>query len=196
MSRVAPMIIAAALGGIVVGGIVWFARPAPTAPAAPINTVQAPGPVTVTPNSAGAPPPWADSSAAPTGADLGPAIRSTSSDPKKTAAREAIRAKILSLTANGRQPTPAEMNGVLAELERVEGSSIISGVNVGALRNNLSKVDEMQRLGMEMKNESTKPNGGDPKKLKDIMERLQKLQTEMRTDISAPAGPAPTATQK
>jgi hypothetical protein len=54
----------------------------------------------------------------------------------------------------------------------------------------------MQRLGMEMKNESTKPNGGDPKKLKEIMERLQKLQSEMRTDIAAPAGPAPDVTQK
>lgn len=195
MSRAAPMIIAAALGGLVVGGIVWFARPAPTAPATPVNAAEAPA-TAVTPANTGAPPPWADSSGAAPSADLGPAIKSVAADPKKRAAREAIRAKILSLTANGRQPTPAEMNGVLAELERVEGSSIISGVNVGALRNNLSKVDEMQRLGMEMKNESTKPNGGDPKKLKEIMERLQKLQTEMRTDIAAPAGPASVVTQK
>jgi hypothetical protein len=195
MSRVAPMIIAAALGGLVVGGIVWFARPAPPAVAqAPANTTQMPDASITTPANTASPAPWADSSTAPTGADLGPAIRSVSTDPKKKMAREAIRAKILSLTANGRQPTPAEMNAVLGELERVEGSSVISGVNVGALRNNLSKVDEMQRLGLEMKNESTKPNGGDPKKLKELMERLQKLQTEMRTDIAAPA--APTMTQK
>lgn len=192
MSRVAPLIIAAALGGLVVGGIVWFARPAPPAPSAPVADMQVTGVTPVsTPSSAGAPPPWAETSTAPTGADLGPAIKNVSTDPKKQAAREAIRAKILSLTANGRQPTPAEMNGVLAELERVEGSSVISGVNVGALRNNLSKVDEMQRLATEMKDESAKPNGGDQAKLKDIMGRMQKLQSEMRTDIAAPAPVAP-----
>ncbi len=192
MSRAAPLIIAAALGGLVVGGIVWFARPAPSAPPLPVADMQATNAAAVsTPSSTGAPPPWAEPSAAPAGADLGPAIRNTPTDPKKRAAREAIRTKILSLTANGRQPTPAEMNAVLAELERVEGSSVISGVNVGALRSNLSKVDEMQRLGMEMKNESSKPNGGDPAKLKDIMNRLQKLQAEMRTDIAAPAPVVP-----
>jgi len=192
MSRATPLIIAAALGGLVVGGIVWFARPAPPAPPAPVADMQATGAAAVaTPSNTGAPPPWAEPSAAPTGADLGPAIRNTQADPKKRAAREAIRTKILSLTANGRQPTPAEMNAVLGELERVEGSSVISGVNVGALRSNLSKVDEMQRLGMEMKDESSKPNGGDPAKLKDIMNRLQKLQAEMRTDIAAPAPVVP-----
>lgn len=192
MSRAAPLIIAAALGGLVVGGIVWFARPAPPAPSAPVADMQATGAAAVsTPSNTGAPPPWAETSSAPAGADLGPAIRNAPTDPKKQAAREAIRTKILSLTANGRQPTPAEMNAVLAELERVEGSSVISGVNVGALRSNLSKVDEMQRLGMEMKNESSKPNGGDPEKLKDIMNRLQKLQAEMRTDIAAPAPVVP-----
>lgn len=192
MSRAAPLIIAAALGGLVVGVIVWFARPSPSAPPAPVADMQTTNSAAVsTPSNTGAPPPWAEPSAAAGGADLGPAIRNAPADPKKQAAREAIRTKILSLTANGRQPTPAEMNAVLAELERVEGSSVISGVNVGALRSNLSKVDEMQRLGMEMKNESSKPNGGDPEKLKEIMTRLQKLQAEMRTDIAAPAPVVP-----
>lgn len=191
MSRAAPLIIAAALGGLVVGAIVWFARPAPVAaPAQVVDTQAAVASTQSTPSNTGAPPPWAETSA-PTGADLGPAIRNVPTNPKKQAAREAIRTKILSLTANGRQPTPAEMNAVLAELEQVEGSSVISGVNVGALRNNLTKVDEMQRLGMEMKNESSKPNGGDPAKLKDIMSRLQKLQAEMRTDIAAPPPTVP-----
>lgn len=191
MSRAAPLIIAAALGGLVVGSIIWFARPAPPAASVPVADMQAAAVVAPAPSNTGSPPPWADTSTAPAGADLGPALKNVPTDPKKQAAREAIRTKILSLTANGRQPTPAEMNTVLAELERVEGSSIISGVNVGALRNNLSKVDEMQRLGMEMKSESSKPNGGDQAKLKDIMMRLQKLQTEMRTDIAAPAPIAP-----
>ncbi len=194
MSRVAPIIIAAALGGVVVGGIVWFAKPAPTAPAAPVSVEQTSA--VAAPSNTGAPPPWAGNSAAPVGSDLGPAIGSANVDPKKKAAREAVRAKILSLTANGRQPTPAEMNTVLGELERIEGSSVISGVNVGALRSNLAKVDEMQRLGEEMRVESTKPNGGDPQKLKELMGRLQKLQAEMRTDIAAPITPAPVVTQK
>jgi len=198
MSRAAPIILAAALGGVVVGAIVWFARPAPPPQVAPV-TAQTQEAAPAAPANTGQPPPWAANGNTSVGADLGPAIGPARGDPKKRAAREAIRAKILALTANGRQPTPAEMNVVLSELERVEGSSVISGVNVGALRNNLVKVDEMQKLGEQMKNESSKPGGGDPQKIKDIMARLQKLQSEVRLDISAP-NPAgqqpPVVTQK
>lgn len=199
MSRIAPMIIAATLGGIVVGGIVWFARPAPPAPAAAPVVSAAPVTVSPTPASTGPAPPWAGNTApSSAGNDLSAVFGATSADPKKNAARQAVRAKIASLTANGRHPTPAEMNVVLGDLERIEGSSIISGVNVGALRSNLVKVDEMQRLAEEMKVESQKPNGGDPEKSKQILARLQKLQGEMRMDIAAPTAttPAPVITQK
>jgi len=193
MSRIAPMILAAALGGAVVGGIVWFTRPAPPAtPAAAPETAAATAASAAAPAGAGqtAPPPWANADGSAGG--LGAAIGAAPIDPKKAQARAEIRSRITALTANGRHPTPSEMNALLGDLERVEGSSVISGVNIGALRSNLVKVDEMQRLGMEMKAETEKPGGGNPQKVQEILARLQKLQSEMRLDITVPT-PAPSA---
>ena len=192
MSRPIQIVGAAAAGGLVVGLIMWFARPPQTPVAPPLQVTEVAAPVASTaPTSVAAAPPWADSAA--TAPITLPDLRSSAkASPQKQAAREAIRQKIAGLTANGRQPTPAEMNVVLADLERVEGSSVISGINVGAVRNNLVKVDEMQRLGEQMKTESTKPGGGDIQKLNAMMARIQKLQSEMRLDITvSPPAPAP-----
>lgn len=191
MSRTVQIVGAAAAGGLVVGLIMWFARPVQSPATPPSQAAVAAVPVeSAAVTSVAAPPPWADSTA--TGPIVLPDLRSAAkANPQKQAAREAIRQKIAELTANGRQPTPAEMNVVLAELERVEGASIISGINVGAVRNNLIKVDEMQRLGEQMKAESTKPGGGDVQKLNAMLARIQKLQSEMRLDIAVPPPAAP-----
>ena len=197
MSRPMQIVGAAVAGGLVVGLIMWFARPVqdPAIPSSPAVAVAVPVENAAI-TSVAAPPPWAGSAA--TAPIVLPDLRSSAkANPQKQAAREAVRQKIAGLTANGRQPTPAEMNVVLAELERIEGSSVISGINVGAVRNNLMKVDEMQRLGEQMKTESTKPGGGDVQKLNALLARIQKLQSEMRLDIAVPPPAAPTVhTQK
>ncbi len=197
MSRPMQIVGAAVAGGLIVGLVMWFVRPVqdPAIPPSPSTAVAVPV-ESAAMTSVAAPPPWAGSAA--TAPIVLPDLRSSAkANPQKQAAREAVRQKIAGLTANGRQPTPAEMNVVLAELERIEGSSVISGINVGAVRNNLMKVDEMQRLGEQMKAESTKPGGGDVQKLNALLARIQKLQSEMRLDIAVPPPAAPTQhTQK
>lgn len=199
MTRSASLILAAVLGGIVVGGIVWLTKPEPvTTPAVPqatsplatkppatlANTLPAPSPSQA--------PPWADSSgvvAGPSSASLASAISmSPSKRSEKARQRDAIRARIQKLTANGRHPTPAEMNDVLGDLERVEGSSALGGVNIAALRENLVAVDKLQKLSLELQAESQKPGGGDKQKIQSILAQLKQIQANMNYNVAAPVG--------
>ncbi len=204
MTRSTSLILAALLGGIVVGGIVWFMKPdatnVSTAPQTAAPTASRPQvPATPTAPSAGPSqtPPWADASgvaAAPSSISVAPAISLSPEDKEKARQRAAIRARILKLTANGRHPTPAEMNDVLGDLERVEGSPVIAGVNVGALRKNLVAVDKMQKLSIELQAESQKPGGGDKEKIQNILAQLKQIQAQMNYAITA--APSATPTQR
>lgn len=195
MSRIASLVVAGVIGGLLVGSVVWFVRPPAALPAANAESAAAATPVS--PPAAVAPlgeaPPWAATSADAPPPGLGDAISTLPSDPARAAARDALRSRLGALTAGGRRPSPAEMNQLLADLERTEGSHVIGGVNIGALRSNLVKVEEMQQLGVQMKAEAEKPGGADQEKVKAILARLQKLQSEMRLDLTVPQSTPPPA---
>lgn len=106
-------------------------------------------------------------------------------DPQKTAARAAVRARLAQLTANGRHPTLAEMNDVLGQMERAEGSSVVAGVNLEAVRTNLVQVEKLRRLGKALQAEAQKPGGGDKQKLHELMRQMQQVEAQMRYDVSA-----------
>ncbi len=201
MTRSASLILAAVLGGIVVGGIVWVSKPdtVPVPAASQTSSPTAAKPPTPPANSAQAPsasqaPPWADASgvaAAPSSISVASAISASPRDPEKARQRDAIRARIQKLTANGRHPTPAEMNQVLGDLERVEGSPVVAGVDIGALRKNLVAVDKLQKLSRELQTESQKPGGGDKKRIQQILAQLKQIQSEMNYSAATvrPAAP-------
>lgn len=204
MTRSVSLVLAAVLGGVLVGGIVWFAKPAapvasstppPSSVSAPVSAATARTPSMAAGGAAQTQaPPWAgavDGSAGnlqPMG--MAAAIHAAPVDPAKAKARAAIRARLAELTAGGRHPTPGEMSGVLADLERTEGSSAVGGVNIEALRNNLDKVSEMQKLGAELSAEAQQPGGGDKQKIEQILSRVRQLQSEMQSNIIV-ASPAP-----
>ncbi|MGA7296955.1 MAG: hypothetical protein WBW92_05555 [Rhodanobacteraceae bacterium] len=201
MTRSASLILAAVLGGVVVGGIVWVSKPdtvpvpeasqtssptqaKPPAPAA--SSAQAP--------SASQAPPWADASgvaAAPSSISVASAISTSPRDPEKARQRAAIRARLHKLTANGRHATPAEMSQVLGDLERVEGSPVVAGVDIGALRKNLIAVDKLQNLSRELQAESQKPGGGDKQRIQQILVQLKQIQSEMNYNTTAIPAAAP-----
>jgi hypothetical protein len=199
MTRNLSMVMAALLGGIVVGVVVWFAKPAvmpsvtkPATVAAPVpaGTVAAPLATSV---GQAAPPPWANAGTSGAQAPgLGAAIHGAPVDPAKAQAREALRTRLLGLTAGGRHPTPAEMNDILGDLQRVEGSSTIGGVDIAALRNNLVKVNEMQQLGAELTAQTQLPGGGDKQKIQQLLTRVRQLQSEMQLNVAvAPPAAVP-----
>ena len=202
MSRAASLLLAALFGGAVVGGIVWLTRPAPvhvptparSTPAAVSPATQtAANPAMATPSGSNASaPPWAGRAGA-TGAsaptNIGAAISLSPADKNKARQRAALSARIHKLTANGRHPTPAEMSSVLGDMERMEGKSVIAGVDIQALRQNLVNVQKLQRVSQQLQAESQKPGGGDKQKIQDLMAQLKQIQSNMRYDI-AKSGPA------
>jgi len=201
MTRNTSMVMAAVLGGIIVGAVVWFAKPAVTPSVTTPATVAAPVPVSTVavPLAASvgqaAPPPWVNAgnvASNPQAPGLGAVIHGAPVDPVKAQAREALRTRLLALTAGGRHPTPAEMNDILGDLQRVEGSSTIAGVDVAALRNNLVKVNEMQQLGAELTAQTQMPGGGDKQKIQQLLTRVRQLQSEMQLNVAvAPPASVP-----
>lgn len=198
MNRGASLVLAAVLGGVVVGGIVWLTRPAP----APVPAA-APVPGTTQPASPGAPggsgaatqttspsnadvPPWADRTGAVNGAaapGIGAAISLSPADQEKARQRAALRTRIQNLTANGRHPTPAEMDSVLGDLERVEGKPVVAGVDLAALRQNLAAVQKLQRISQQLQAETQRPGGGDKKKIEALLAELRQVQAGMNYNV-------------
>ncbi|HET6633218.1 MAG TPA: hypothetical protein VFG73_10990 [Rhodanobacteraceae bacterium] len=202
MNRGASLVLAAVLGGVVVGGVVWLAKPdapaaaATAAPARPSASAPQTARATLPPSTPvqSQPPPWAASGAvtpAPTG--LAAAIRPKAIDPQRAQARAALRARLQRLTANGRHATLAEASSVLGELEKLDGSHL-SGINIAAVRKNLEQVGELQRVARELQAESQRPGGGDKQKIQDLLARLKEIEAGMQFNLTA-AAPAP-VTQK
>jgi hypothetical protein len=52
---------------------------------------------------------------------------------------EGIQQRLQALVANGRQPTAKEVDAVLADLQKNQGSNVVGGVNLQALRDNLAR---------------------------------------------------------
>lgn len=92
-------------------------------------------------------------------------------------------------TVNGK-PDPKKMIEVFERLKQTRGS-VIGGVNVDVMINNLEKAQQMQDLAAEIQKEANKGGTQDPKKMQDYMDRLRKLQSQLRTDVMvAPASAA------
>ena len=119
---------------------------------------------------------------APRISNLGPA------DANKAKVYEVLKAKLAAMTAGGKTPNMKELDGVLADLQKVNGSTDVGGVNLSALRNNLARADEIQRLGLEMQALSQAPGKQDLPKIQALMAEIQKQQAGMVTDIRS--GPA------
>ena len=204
MNRGASLVLAAVLGGVVVGGIVWLTKPEPvpaTAPSrsAPAATASA-APVVDSraTQAASAPdsgtPPWADhtgGAGASSPANLGSAISLSPQDQAKATQRAALRARIQKLTAGGRHPTPAEMDSVLGDMQRMEGSSVVAGVDIEALRQNLANVQKLQRVSQELQAESQKPGGGDKQKIQALLAQLKQIQSNMNYNVARGASAQP-----
>jgi hypothetical protein len=86
-------------------------------------------------------------------------------------------------TVNGK-PDPKKMIEAFERLKQARGS-IVGGMNVDVMINNLQKAQQMQDLAAEIQKEANKGGAQDPKKMQDYMDRLHKLQAQLRTDVMA-----------
>lgn len=105
----------------------------------------------------------------------------------KAKAYEMLQAKLAAMTAGGKPPNSKDLDAILAELQQINGSTDVGGVNLAALRNNLARAEEIQRLGKEMQTISQSPTKQDAARLQSLMAEIQQQQAGMVMDIRSKA---------
>lgn len=178
----------------VVAASLWFAWQQPAAvPQRPTST---PSAVTLAPPSASprtAEPPVAPS-AGGTPPWLAPQARSAAAPTRDKEQKLAqIQARLAALGSLGKAD-PREVDALLAELQQLEGNEV-GGVNLLALRDNLAKAQEIQRLAAELDQLAHRPNP-DPRQMQDLIARIQTLQAGMRLDMAVPPATGARAERK
>lgn len=101
---------------------------------------------------------------------------------------EQIRNELAASVRDGK-PDPKKVVEALTRLKQTYGSQV-AGVNLDAVINNVEKAQEIQALALKMQSETSKPGGPDQKAVQGYVEQLQKLQAQLRTDISVPQNQA------
>jgi len=101
----------------------------------------------------------------------------------KAKAYEALQGKMAALTSGGKTPQAKDLDIILAELQQINGSTDVGGVNLTALRNNLARAEEIKRLGSQMQQIADAPGKQDLPKLQRLMAELQQQQAGLVTDI-------------
>jgi hypothetical protein len=96
-----------------------------------------------------------------------------------------IQAELQGLTAAGRQPSAAEVDRVLAKLQQNQGRSVVGGVDLQALRNNLQLADRIRVLSEQMQPLVQNPSPENMQKMQAMAAEMQRLQASMRLDVSA-----------
>lgn len=103
----------------------------------------------------------------------------------KAKAYEALQGKMAALTAGGKTPQAKDLDTILAELQQINGSTDVGGVDLSALRNNLARAEEIQRLGKQMQLIAEAPGKQDLPKLQSLMAEMQLQQSGMVIDVRA-----------
>ena len=103
----------------------------------------------------------------------------------KAKAYEALQFKMAAMTAGDKTPQAKDLDTILAELQQINGSTEVGGVNLSALRNNLARAEEIQRLGKQMQLIAEAPGKQDLPKLQSLMAEIQRQQAGLVMDVSA-----------
>lgn len=196
---VAVLAVAAAIAALFMRGNEGADRKAAAAPEASSPAVAAPpvvsAPVAVAPAAPTVPAPWER----PAGTDAGPATAraagaASASTDKEAAARdermralEKVSARLQALRASNRAD-PAEVDKALGDLERIQGSSVVGGVDLSVVRASLRAATRMQELQKEI--EQLRPATGEPTeankaKLAEKYKEMQAVIAQMQASTGA-----------
>ena len=128
------------------------------------------------------PPPWMTSGMA---IDASPAPDAASAErAAKAESYQKVQAELVALTANGRQPSLAEVDRVLGRIVEVEGREQVAGVDLGAVRRHMAIAAEMQQIAEEMSTLSQQDAQGNAARLQKLVERMGELRDEL---VASPA---------
>lgn len=121
-------------------------------------------------------------------AAMAPATPSVSAGRPGAPTLEEIQARLQALSSS-KQPSIREVDAVLADLQRNQGSAVVAGVNLQAVRDNLARTERIQQLALEMQTLAAAPTADTPAQLQSRVAEMQRLQAGMTTS-AAPAGAA------
>jgi hypothetical protein len=125
------------------------------------------------------------------GLAAGNAAGGNAKDADKTKALENLQQRLAALAAPGRNPSPREVDTLLAELQKQQGSNQVGGVDIGALRGNLARAEEIQRLAHELQAVAQQPGTPNTEKMQQLMSKIQQQQAGLRMDVLAPPSSLP-----
>lgn len=97
-----------------------------------------------------------------------------------------VQKRLQALVANGRQATPREVEAVLADLQRNQGSNVVNGVNLQMLRDNLIRTDRIQQIALEMQAIAATPRKEDLPRLQTLSAEMQRLSSAMVPNVAQP----------
>ncbi|MBV2234248.1 MAG: hypothetical protein KUL75_01770 [Sterolibacterium sp.] len=103
---------------------------------------------------------------------------------KKFSAEE-LQRRATDLTAGGRQPSPSEVDQLLADIQRSQGKNEVGGVDLAAVRANLAHATEIQRLALEIRRVAEQPGKPDISRIQILMGQIQQQQAGIRADVRA-----------
>ncbi|MDR3351524.1 MAG: hypothetical protein LBO00_00585 [Zoogloeaceae bacterium] len=107
-------------------------------------------------------------------------------DAQRAARMRRLQQRLRELTANGRKPTPMELDPILQELTEIQGSTRIAGMDIQVLRDNLKVADRIQKLAQELEAEARKPQAlRDNAKIQRLQAAILQEQRALRMDFMA-----------
>ena len=98
---------------------------------------------------------------------------------------EGIQQRLQALVASGRQPTAREVDAVLADLQKNQGSNVVAGVNLQALRDNLARTDRISQIALEIQAIANQPGKSDLVRLQTLSAEMQSIQAALLTQVIA-----------
>lgn len=102
---------------------------------------------------------------------------------------EQIQQRLQGLLASP-QPDVREVDAVLADLQKNQGSKVVAGVDLQAVRDNLARSERIRQVATEMQALAAKPGPEVSAQLQAHMAEIQRLQAGMNASVAAPAGAA------
>lgn len=90
-----------------------------------------------------------------------------------------IQKRLQQIAASG-HPDLRELDGVLADLQRNQGSAVVGGVNLQVVRDNLARTERIQQLAQQMQVLAANPTAETPARLQALMTEMQRTQSQMQ----------------
>lgn len=102
----------------------------------------------------------------------------------KMARLKELQAKFKEISVNGKTPDIDELDRLLGELVDIQGTSVIGGIDLNTLRQNLRVAQEIQVLAKKLEEESKKPER-DQNRILEITKKIQGMQGDLNPNIMA-----------